>query len=58
MRTFARGKSDLAVAAFDQGEPPQLEQDLAFIASGAETAGVVYNAVKRVIARKDPERGG
>jgi trans-aconitate 2-methyltransferase len=52
------GKSDFAIRAFDRGEVHQVEQDLALIASGAETAGVVHNTVKRVIARRKAECAG
>ena len=47
------GKSDFAVAAFDRGALDQLEHDLALIASGSQTAGVVHNATRRVIARRE-----
>ena len=56
LRTW--GKSDFAIAAFDRGDLHQLEHDLALIASGAETAGVVHNTTKRVIAQRDFGRGG
>jgi trans-aconitate 2-methyltransferase len=46
------GKGDFAVGAFDRRELDQLEHDLALIASGSQTAGVVHNATRRVIARR------
>ena len=51
------GKSDFAIAAFDRGELHQLEQDLALIASGAETAGVIHNTTKLVIAQRNAGSG-
>ena len=47
------GKGDFAAVAFDKGELEQLEHDLALIASGGQTAGVVHNATRRVIARRE-----
>jgi trans-aconitate 2-methyltransferase len=51
------GKSDFAIAAFDRGELHQLEHDLALIASGAETAGVIHNTTKLVIAQRNAGSG-
>ena len=46
-------KNDFAVATFNRGELDEIEHDLALIASGDKTAGVVHNATKRVIARRN-----
>jgi len=40
------------IAAFGRCELDQFEKDLALMASGVESAGMVHNVAKRVIARK------
>ena len=50
LRTW--GRNEFAVSAFDRGEIDHLERELDSIASGSQSAGVVRNAARRIIARR------
>ena len=50
LRTW--GKNDFALATFGRREMDQLEAELAAIASSSQTAGVVRNDARQIIARR------